>query len=111
MRRITCLAALLAGACVTVPVEPGDPSGIEFGLFAVRKTGPENGPKAVVVSRLGGWASASGAGLGYARTKHVELNEECRVVFLIENDQQLARSIELVNSSLDTSEGDICVSG
>lgn len=114
MHRIAGLSALALGACVTLPTETGgsgESARLEIGLIAVRRSEPQVEPKAIVVSRIGGWASGSGVGLGYAKTKTIDLDGECRVVFLIENEDQLRKSIDLVKSTLDTGGGDICVTG
>lgn len=111
MKFLSIFLAFSVGACVTVPA--GSPSGIgiEFGLIALHRSPPQQASQAVVVSRLGGWAGGDGIGLGYAKSKTVQIDQSCHVVFLIENEEQLQRSIDLVNSTMDNSGGDICVTG
>lgn len=108
-----CGLAALAG-CVAIPSETstdGGPAFVRFGLIAVRQPSPRSESKAVFTSTLGGWATNQGVGLGYRSAQTVELDKACRVVFLIQNYEQLKQSIDLVRSSLDLSKGDICVTG
>jgi hypothetical protein len=111
MIRLVLLPAFALGACVAIPDGPGSQGGIELGLIAVHHSPPQDKAAAVVVSRVGGWITGEGAGLGYAKSKVVKMGADCRVVFLIENEEQLARSVELVKSTLDAEGGDICVTG
>lgn len=111
MNRLALLPALALSACVTIPAGPESAGGFELGLIAVHRSPPHDKAEAVVVSRLGGWITGEGAGVGYAKSTVVQLDRGCQVVFLIENEEQLARSVELVKSTLDIAGGDICVTG
>ncbi|HVY90266.1 MAG TPA: hypothetical protein VG942_15450 [Hyphomonadaceae bacterium] len=111
MYRLLVIAALVLSGCVSVPGEPGSDRGVEIGLVAVHRSAPPDKPQATIVERFGGWLTPQGAGVGYASSTTIAVDRECRVVFLIENQDQLQRSLALVKSTLDTSKGDICVTG
>lgn len=61
------------------------------------------------VRTIGLWAGHDSVGGGYKDQRDISMSPDCRVIFIINNMNQLNASIDLVASTLDLSGGEICV--
>ena len=112
--KILWAAILSLSSCASVNLgseKGGDSKTVHFGFVVVGVEETEQTPRLVEYSTLGGWIGLNSLGVGYKRFQQLFISRECRVVFLIENPEQLAASVDLVSSTLDASKGDICVIG
>ena len=79
-----------------------------FGLVMVDYAPEET--STVTDSRMAGlWVGKSNAGAGLRRHSEVRIHSECQVVFLIEDEAELAQARDLIESTLDMSGDEICI--
>lgn len=111
VRGLVC--ACLLGGCAIGPSSNDQPTTRIKTYFGLVRIAPptHNGPqKAYSMEALGAWLGEDGAGIGFIDQTNIELTDDCRIVFIIRNLDDLEAAIALVNSTLEHSEDKICVS-
>lgn len=61
------------------------------------------------VRTIGLWAGHDSVGAGYKNHRDISVSRDCRVIFIIDNMNQLNASIDLVSSTLGLEGDQICV--
>ena len=104
---VLLVSSLVVGCSVAAPVSLSGRD-VLLGVVSVESEADRSATrKEAAVGGL--WFGATGLGAGYKRQQFLTLDEQCRVVFLIENPDQLENAIELVRTTLNEPGRDICV--
>ena len=79
-------------------------------LGLVRIQGPDNAEDIdkLDVTSVGAWLGKDNFGIGYKSTTRLAISDECKVVFLVKNEQQLKQVKTLILSQLEKHRGELC---
>lgn len=110
-RLILCVEFLVAlSACSTISERDlKDKPVWRFGVVKLEVDKSGNGARKVDVMTIGVWSGVGGFGAGYNNSRTLSLNNSCRLVFIVSNDEQ-AKSLKLFLQESDIFKGDhICI--
>mgnify|MGYP000465426029 CR=1 FL=1 len=82
-----------------------------IGIVKVNAASSEQSARHVGITTLGVWSNNRTSGLGFLDSQIITVSPDCQITFIIENRQQLERSIALISSSLGDEKEGICVAG
>ena len=100
-------------ACITLDADANE-TGVEkrethFGFVLVKRGFIEASAGVQKINVLGGWTGPSGGGLGFKKDTYVRPNPDCQIIFLVESEEQLIRSMDLVDSTQQQNGDKICI--
>ncbi|MCB1581461.1 MAG: hypothetical protein KDI92_00245 [Xanthomonadales bacterium] len=108
---IIIFALFLTGCIQHVKIEGSDhkESHWNIGITKIGMAQYKPHVKNLEITTLGAWFDKSNIGVGFKSDQEIVLSEKCKVVFIIENEKQLKKSIQLINQELNSNKENICV--
>lgn len=97
-------------SCSTISdADPKDKPVWRFGIVRIDIEKYEGGAKALDVMSIGLWSDQESAGIGFNNMKTISLNDSCRLVFIVDNKEQLENMKKFLKESDELNGVNICV--
>ncbi|WP_145999085.1 hypothetical protein [Oceanicoccus sp. KOV_DT_Chl] len=109
-KHILLVTTLLVQACSTVTNETVKNNPIwRFGVVKIDISREKNETEKSDITTLGFWVDESSSGIGYNSTKKISLNDSCRIVVIVKNEEQL-ENLKIFFKNNDILNGDgLCI--